>query len=125
MAFACACGLASIQAQAVGSAHDIIRNDGAMRVMESILWLVSTVIEIYVWCLIVSAILSWLIAFNVLNTHNRFVHMAGDFLHRITEPALRPIRKFLPNMGGIDLSPIVLILLLFFARSLLFEYMPR
>lgn len=95
-----------------------------MRVMNSILWLVDTVITLYVWCLIISAILSWLIAFNVLNTQNRFVYMVGDFLNRITEPALRRIRKFLPSLGGIDLSPIALILVLFFARSLLFEYTP-
>ena len=69
--------------------------------------------------------LSWLVAFKVVNTQNRFVYMAGDFLHRVTEPALRPIRRFLPNLGGIDLSPIVLILLLLFAESLLFEYMPH
>ena len=92
--------------------------------MQSFVWLISTMIELYVWCLIISAVLSWLVAFNVLNTQNRFVYAVGDFLHRITEPALRPIRRFLPHLGGIDISPIVLILLLFFARSLLFEYMP-
>jgi len=65
--------------------------------------------------------LSWLIAFNVVNTQNRIVFMIGDFLHRITEPALRPIRRFLPNLGGIDISPIVLLLLLFFIQRLLIE----
>lgn len=93
--------------------------------MNSFFWLISTVIKLYVWCLIISAVLSWLVAFKVVNTQNRFVYMAGDFLHRVTEPALRPIRRFLPNLGGIDLSPIVLILLLLFAESLLFEYMPH
>ncbi|PPR23293.1 MAG: hypothetical protein CFH40_01107 [Alphaproteobacteria bacterium MarineAlpha10_Bin3] len=125
MAFAVACGLASIRAQAVVSHLVIIGNDGTARVMNSLVWLISTVIELYVWCLIISAVLSWLVAFKVVNTQNRFVYLAGDFLHRVTEPALRPIRRFLPTLGGIDLSPIVLILLLFFAKSLLFEYMPH
>ena len=82
-------------------------------------WLVDTIIGIYVWVLIASAILSWLVAFNVVNTRNRFVYLLGDFLHRITEPALRPIRRILPNLGGIDLSPLVLILLLLFVRQVL------
>ena len=89
--------------------------------MQAFLWLISTVIEHFIWCLIISAILSWLIAFNVVNTQNRIVFMIGDFLHRITEPALRPIRRFLPNLGGIDISPIVLLLLLFFIQRLLIE----
>jgi YggT family protein len=85
----------------------------------AILNLISTVISIYIWLLIASAILSWLVAFNVLNTSNRFVYMVGDFLYRITEPALRPIRRILPTLGGIDLSPMVLILLLIFLQDLL------
>ncbi|MEQ8370999.1 MAG: YggT family protein [Alphaproteobacteria bacterium] len=83
--------------------------------------LISTVITVYIWMLIASAILSWLVAFGVINTTNRFVYMVGDFLHRITDPALRPIRRILPNLGGIDLSPVVLILGLFFLRDLLAE----
>lgn len=90
--------------------------------MQSILWLIDTVITLYIWCLIISAILSWLVAFNVVNTQNKIVYMLGDFLYRVTEPALAPIRRFLPNLGGIDVSPIVLILVLLFIRSLLFEY---
>jgi len=90
--------------------------------MYSLLWLIDTVITLYIWCLILSAILSWLVAFNVVNTQNRIVYMIGDFLYRITEPALAPIRRFLPSFGGIDVSPIVLILILMFARKLLFEY---
>lgn len=90
--------------------------------MHPILELIDIVIELYMWCLIISAILSWLVAFNVVNTQNRIVHTVGDFLYRITEPALAPIRRFLPNLGGIDISPIVLILLLWFVRRLLFHY---
>lgn len=74
-------------------------------------------IDLYVWVIIGSAILSWLIAFNVVNMHNRFVHMIADFLYRVTEPGLRPIRQFMPNLGGIDISPIILILLLLFIRN--------
>ncbi|HHK75009.1 MAG TPA: YggT family protein [Rhizobiales bacterium] len=89
--------------------------------MQSILILLSQIISLYVWILIASAVLSWLVAFNVVNTQNRFVYAIGDFLYKITEPVLRPIRKVLPDLGGIDLSPIVLILGLFFIRNLLFE----
>ena len=93
--------------------------------MTSLLWLISTVINLYVWCIIISAIMSWLIAFNVVNTQNRIVYLIGETLHRITDPLLRRIRRFMPNLGGIDVSPIILILGLFFIRSLLFEYWPR
>jgi len=92
--------------------------------MRSLLYLIDTVVTIYIWCLIASAVLSWLVTFNVVNTHNRVVSTIGEFLYRITEPALAPIRRYLPSLGGIDLSPVVLILLLIFLRSLLFEYWP-
>lgn len=91
--------------------------------MHSFLILVDTIISLYIWALIISAILSWLVTFNVVNTSNRFVYMVGDFLYRITEPALRPIRRVMPNLGGIDLSPVILILLLVFAKNLMFEYL--
>lgn len=90
--------------------------------MNSLVILISTLIDLYMYVLIASAILSWLVAFNVINTRNRFVYAIGDFLYRITEPALRHIRRFLPSFGGIDLSPVVLILLLIFLRNLLWEY---
>ncbi len=72
------------------------------------------VIQLYIWVIIASAILSWLIAFNVVNTQNRFVYSVADMLYRVTEPALRPIRSILPNLGGIDISPVILILILMF-----------
>jgi YggT family protein len=75
------------------------------------------VINLYIWIVIGSAILSWLVAFNVVNTNNRVVLMIGDTLYRVTEPALRPIRNILPNLGGIDISPVILILLLLFVRD--------
>jgi YggT family protein len=87
--------------------------------MLAVLWLIDTIIEIYIWLLIAQAILSWLLAFGVINRHNRGVSVIGDFLYRVTEPVLRPIRSFLPNFGGIDISPIILILLLMFVRRLL------
>ncbi len=90
--------------------------------MHSLIVLIDTLLSLYMWVLIASAILSWLVAFNVINTRNRFVYAVGDFLYRITEPALAPIRRILPNLGGIDLSPVVLILLLIFIRNLLWEY---
>ncbi len=90
--------------------------------MVSLALLVDWVIQIYIWVLIASAILSWLVAFDVVNRRNPFVTKAGLFLYRVTEPLLRPIRRVLPLIGGVDLSPLVLILLLWFLRNLLFEY---
>ncbi|MCC9624635.1 YggT family protein [Thalassospira sp. MA62] len=87
--------------------------------MLAIFWLIDTVVGIYIFMLIASAILSWLVAFNVINTNNRFVYMVGDFLYRVTEPALRPIRRIIPDLGGIDISPIILILVLQFANMLI------
>ena len=76
-------------------------------------------LRLYIWALIISAIMSWLIAFNVINPYNKFVSIVGDFLYRITEPALRPIRKVVPIMGGMDLSPLVLIFILWFVQGIL------
>ncbi|HEX6979806.1 MAG TPA: YggT family protein [Alphaproteobacteria bacterium] len=90
--------------------------------MYALINLILTVIQLYIYVLIASAIFSWLIAFNVLNTHNRVVYMISDFLYRITEPALRPIRRFVPLLGGVDISPVVLILLLVFLQNLIIEY---
>ena len=87
--------------------------------MDSLFELLDTVIYLYIWAVILSAVLSWLVAFNVINTRSRFVYSVGTFLYRVTESALRPIRSIIPNLGGIDISPVVLILLLVFARSLL------
>ncbi len=76
-------------------------------------------LDIYWWLIIASAIFSWLFAFNVINSRNQVVGMIGDFLYRVTEPALRPIRRVLPDLGGIDISPIILLLILFFVRQLI------
>jgi YggT family protein len=89
--------------------------------MYAILSLVSTVIQIYIYLLVASAILSWLIAFNVVNTRNQLVSMIADVLYRLTEPVLAPIRRILPNFGGLDISPVVVILLLIFVNRLLWE----
>jgi YggT family protein len=72
---------------------------------------------IYTWIIIGSAIFSWLYAFNVINANNRFVGMIGEFLYKTTEPALRPIRRILPDLGGLDISPIVLLIAIFFVRT--------
>ncbi|WP_299378967.1 YggT family protein [uncultured Kiloniella sp.] len=76
-------------------------------------------LDLFKWAVILSAILSWLVAFNVINTHNQFVSMVGEFLWRLTEPALRPIRSIIPNIGGMDLSPIVLLLVIIFLQNVL------
>ena len=88
--------------------------------MNPFLWLIDTIITLYIWILIASAILSWLVAFNVVNQRNPIVANIGEFLYRITEPALRPIRALLPNLGGIDISPVILILLLLFLQRIIF-----
>jgi len=79
------------------------------------------VITLYMWVIIISAILSWLIAFNVVNRSNQFVYMIADSLHRLTEPALRPIRRVMPDLGGLDISPVVLILGLIFLRDVVIQ----
>jgi YggT family protein len=93
--------------------------------MYAFIWLIDTVIGLYIWLLIASAILSWLVAFNVINTRNRFVYLLGDFLYRVTEPVLRPIRRVVPNLGGLDISPVLLILLLMFIQRLLVQDLAR
>ncbi|MDJ0948301.1 MAG: YggT family protein [Alphaproteobacteria bacterium] len=90
--------------------------------MQSLFGIVDLVLELYIWCLIIYVVMSWLIAFNVINTYNRFVSMVVNFLYQITEPPLRPIRRVLPNVGGIDLSPLALVLIIILIRSLLREY---
>ena len=89
----------------------------------ALLNLISTLITIFIWLLIAQAVLSWLLAFGVVNRYNRVVTSVSDFLWRITEPALGPIRRILPNFGGIDISPVILILVLYFLRDLMFEYL--
>ncbi len=78
-------------------------------------------LSIYTWIIIASAIFSWLYAFNVVNSRNQFVGMIGDFLFKATEPALRPIRRILPDLGGLDISPIILLLVIFFLRSFMWN----
>jgi len=90
--------------------------------MRAILDVVLIVLHIYIWLLIAAAVLSWLVAFNVVNTRNQFVAMVGDFLYRITEPLLAPIRRRMPNLGGIDISPVILILLIFLIESIIVRY---
>ncbi len=90
--------------------------------MMSLARLIDSVIDIYTWVVIASAIMSWLVGFGVVNTRNQFIRWIVDFLYRITEPALRPIRRIMPNLGGVDISPVILLLGLFFVRSLLWEY---
>ncbi len=87
-----------------------------------LVFLLYQVINIYIWLLIISVVMSWLVSFNIINTGNRFVYMVGDFLNRITEPLLAPIRRFLPFMGGLDISPVVLILLLYTLQYSLIYY---
>jgi YggT family protein len=90
--------------------------------MRALFLVIDLALELYIWIVIASAIFSWLVAFNVVNTRNQVVAMIGDFLYRITEPVLRPIRNMLPNMGGIDISPVVLFLIIIFIRYVIALY---
>ena len=89
--------------------------------MKSILILFDSVVNLYIWVLIINAIISWLVAFNVLNTSNRFVYSVLEISYKLTEPPLSFIRKYIPSIGSIDISPIILILGLMFLRNLVFE----
>ena len=89
--------------------------------MKSIFILLDSVITIYLWIIIINAILSWLVAFNILNTQNRFVFSVLDTTYKMTDPALNRIRRFIPTFGSIDVSPVILILLLMFLKNLIFE----
>ena len=89
--------------------------------MKSIFILLDSIITIYLWIIIINAILSWLVAFNVLNTQNRFVFSILDTTYKLTDPALNKIRRFIPTFGSIDISPIILILILMFLRNIIFE----
>ena len=90
--------------------------------MRAVLDIILIVLDLYVWLLIAAAILSWLVAFNVVNTRNQFVAAVAEFLYRITEPVLAPIRRALPNLGGLDISPIVLILIIMFLQRVITYY---
>lgn len=90
--------------------------------MRAILDIILIILDLYVWLLIASAILSWLIAFNVVNTRNQFVATVADFLYRITEPVLRPIRSAIPDLGGLDISPIILILIIMLIQRVISYY---
>ena len=89
--------------------------------MKSIFILLDSVITIYLWIIIINAVLSWLVAFKVLNTQNRFVFSVLDVTYKLTDPALNKIRRFIPTFGSIDISPVILILLLMFLRNIIFE----
>lgn len=90
--------------------------------MRAILDVILILLQLYIWLLIAAAVLSWLIAFNVVNMRNGFVAAVADFLYRITEPLLRPIRNMLPNLGGIDISPVILILIIILIERLIIYY---
>jgi YggT family protein len=85
--------------------------------MHALLGFIAMVISLYIWIVIISAVMSWLIAFDVVNRRNRAVYTIADALYRLTEPAIRPIRRVLPDLGGVDISPVILILGLIFIRD--------
>ncbi|MSP51783.1 MAG: YggT family protein [Alphaproteobacteria bacterium] len=90
--------------------------------MHPIIEVLLIVIDLYMWAVIIGVVLSWLVAFHVVNRHNQFVYTVGDFLGRITAPALRPIRRILPSFGGVDLAPLALLLLLYLVKRLIVYY---
>jgi YggT family protein len=88
-------------------------------ILVPILQVLNVALGLYMWVLIIMVILSWLVAFNIINTHNQFVRAIGNALHQLTEPLLRRIRRFVPNMGGLDLSPLALMLLILLVRLII------
>jgi YggT family protein len=90
--------------------------------MRALFEVIDIALSLYIWIVIAMAIFSLLIAFNVVNTRNQAVAMIGDFLYRITDPALRPIRNILPNLGGIDISPVILFLIIIFIQKVIEIY---
>jgi YggT family protein len=103
----------------LGAVQDTTEGGSTVIVLGPLIEVTIIAIDIYKWVVIVWIILSWLIAFNVINTQNRFVYAVNHFLYRATEPVLRPIRRFIPVIGGLDISPVVLFLALFFVQRLL------
>ncbi len=88
-------------------------------ILQAIFLIIDVALNLYWYVIIASAIFSWLYAFNVINSNNQFVNQLGAFFYNATEPALRPIRRFLPNLGGIDISPIILLLIIIFIQAIL------
>ena len=93
--------------------------------MISVLWLIDQIIGLYVLVVFVSIVLSWLIAFDVINLRNRFAYALYDFCNRLTNPLLNPIRRVLPSLGGLDLSPMILVLFLLFLKQFIPEMAVR
>lgn len=94
-------------------------------VLIPLLSILGIVINLFIWALIISAILSWLVTFGVVNTRNQFVNMVGTFLWKVTEPPLRPLRRIIPDMGGVDLAPMAMILILWFVQGVLSQLATR
>jgi YggT family protein len=92
--------------------------------MNPFIWLILTVLEIYIWVVIATVIMSWLLAFNVVNMQNNLVRQIAYVLAQLTEPLLEPIRRYMPQLGGLDLSPLVLLLGLYFLQRLIIYYVP-
>jgi YggT family protein len=90
--------------------------------MRALFLVIDLALQLYIWIVIAMAIFSWLVAFNVVNTRNHAVAIIGDFLYRITDPALRPIRNVMPNLGGIDISPVILFLIIIFIQKVIEIY---
>ena len=82
---------------------------------------VDVILNLYWWCIIIYVIMSWLVAFNIVNTYNPVVNAVGGFLHKLIEPVMKQIRRVLPVMGGLDLAPLVVLLGIFFIRRLMYD----
>ena len=91
--------------------------------MNAIVLLIERIIDLYIWVLIINVIFSWLVAFNVLNTQNRFVYSILDFTYKLTDPILNKIRRYIPNLGSIDISPLILLLFLWFLKLCMHLYL--
>ena len=90
-----------------------------MIILDPLIRIVMIALDLYIWVIIISAVLTWLVHFGIVNTRNQLVSTIGEFLWRLTEPAIRPIRRHMPNLGGIDISPVILIFIIIFIQGVL------
>ncbi len=112
--FGAAASLAAVQGH-----RSRMAREGLLIILGPLIQIILIAIKFYIWVVIAWIIMSWLVNFNVVNRSNRLVHALGDILHRLTEPALKPIRRYMPNLGGLDLTPMALILILIFVQLVL------
>jgi YggT family protein len=93
--------------------------------MNPFIWLIFNLIDIYWYIILATVVVSWLVSFNIINYGNPYVRQASSVLRQLTEPVLGPVRRLLPNLGGLDFSPVVVLFALQFLKQFIIYYLPR